>query len=59
MRSVELSSSPQVVDANNIAHFCQVLNGIAWDAGSRRLWLTGKRWPVIYQVELRAIVGVP
>lgn len=32
-----------------------VLNGIAWDAVGRRLWLTGKRWPVIYQIELQSI----
>jgi glutamine cyclotransferase len=38
-----------------IAHLLQVLNGIAWDAGARRLWLTGKRWPVIHQVELQSI----
>jgi glutamine cyclotransferase len=37
------------------AHGGQVLNGIAWDAVGRRLWLTGKRWPVIYQIELQSI----
>jgi glutaminyl-peptide cyclotransferase len=30
-----------------------VLNGIAYDPGPKRLWLTGKRWPVVYEVELR------
>ena len=27
-----------------------VLNGIAWDAGQRRLFVTGKRWPRLYQL---------
>ena len=29
-----------------------VLNGIAWDAGHRRLFVTGKNWPRLYQIRL-------
>lgn len=29
-----------------------VLNGIAFDREQGRLWLTGKKWPVIYQVSI-------
>lgn len=29
-----------------------VLNGIAWDAAGRRLFVTGKNWPRLYQIEL-------
>jgi glutaminyl-peptide cyclotransferase len=29
-----------------------VLNGIAWDGESHRLFVTGKNWPKIFQVEL-------
>ncbi len=29
-----------------------VLNGIAYDVEQRRLFVTGKRWPKIYQIEL-------
>lgn len=29
-----------------------VLNGIAWDADNKRLFVTGKFWPHLYQVEL-------
>jgi len=29
-----------------------VLNGIAWDADRRALWVTGKRWPWIYRLRL-------
>lgn len=29
-----------------------VLNGIAYDAANRRLYVTGKNWPRLYQIEL-------
>lgn len=29
-----------------------VLNGIAWDEKEKRLFVTGKKWPYVYQVEL-------
>lgn len=30
-----------------------VLNGIAWDAADERLFVTGKLWPWLYQIEIR------
>ncbi|WP_374585037.1 glutaminyl-peptide cyclotransferase [Pseudoduganella sp.] len=30
-----------------------VLNGIAYDAKTRRLFVTGKRWPKLFEIELR------
>ena len=30
-----------------------VLNGIAWDAKARRLFVTGKLWPTLFEVKLR------
>jgi len=32
-----------------------VLNGIAWDAESKRLFVTGKWWPKLYQIELKEV----
>ncbi|XP_071728937.1 glutaminyl-peptide cyclotransferase-like [Rutidosis leptorrhynchoides] len=29
-----------------------VLNGIAWDADEKRIFVTGKLWPKLYQIEL-------
>ena len=29
-----------------------VLNGIAWDAAGKRLFVTGKKWPHLYQITL-------
>lgn len=31
----------------------EVLNGIAYDAEGKRLFMTGKRWPFLYHVEIR------
>src|ERR671919_335346 len=30
----------------------EVLNGIAVDGESGRLWLTGKRWPTVFEVRI-------
>mmetsp|Transcript_30398 Transcript_30398/g.55117 ORF Transcript_30398/g.55117 Transcript_30398/m.55117 type:complete len:172 (+) Transcript_30398:3-518(+) len=29
-----------------------VLNGIAWDADNKRLFVTGKLWPELYEIEI-------
>jgi glutaminyl-peptide cyclotransferase len=29
-----------------------VLNGIAWDARGKRLFVTGKHWPKLFEIEL-------
>jgi len=31
----------------------EVLNGIAWDSAGARLFVTGKYWPWLYQIEVR------
>lgn len=36
-----------------------VLNGIAYDPGSKTFWVTGKFWPKIFQVELVAVPRPP
>jgi len=30
-----------------------VANGIAWDRKARRLFITGKNWPAIYEIKVR------
>ncbi|WP_338770702.1 glutaminyl-peptide cyclotransferase [Massilia sp. METH4] len=30
-----------------------VLNGVAWDAEHKRLFVTGKRWPKLFEIELK------
>ena len=34
-----------------------VLNGIAWDADSRRLFITGKYWPTLYEITYDGLSG--
>lgn len=34
-----------------------VLNGIAYDSDNDSFWLTGKKWPNMYEVTLRAVAG--
>jgi glutamine cyclotransferase len=36
-----------------------VLNGIAYDAAHDRLFVTGKRWPLIYEIKLTAQAATP
>ena len=31
----------------------EVLNGIAWDAENKRLFVTGKRWPRLFEIRVR------
>ena len=33
----------------------KVLNGIAYNPETQRFWLTGKLWPVVYEVELQPV----
>ena len=32
-----------------------VLNGIAWDAGAKRLFVTGKWWPTLFEIALEPV----
>ena len=33
----------------------EVLNGIAWNKATKTLWVTGKRWPTLYELKLNNI----
>ena len=41
--------TPENNDLNN------VLNGIAYDAENERLFVTGKRWPQLFEIKLKAV----
>ena len=53
LQKVDMSSLWPMKD--HPAHFDDdgqnVLNGIAWDEKGKRLFVTGKKWPYLYQVE--------
>jgi glutaminyl-peptide cyclotransferase len=36
-----------------------VLNGIAWDAATDRLFVTGKWWPRVFEIRVPALLGEP
>jgi glutamine cyclotransferase len=46
---VDVSALVTEVDANDSG---DVLNGIAVDPATGRLWLTGKRWPTLFEVRI-------
>lgn len=31
----------------------EVLNGIAWDSANKKMYITGKRWPKMFELEIR------
>ena len=39
-------------DRSNLDPTDAVLNGIAWDAEGRRLFVTGKNWPTLFEIRL-------
>lgn len=39
-------------DRSNLDPEDAVLNGIAWDAEARRLYVTGKNWPTLFEIRL-------
>jgi len=43
-----LKDRPAGFDSND-----KVLNGIAWDAKGKRLFVTGKKWPHLYQIRFQ------
>jgi glutamine cyclotransferase len=52
LQSVNLENLwPQAERPKNFDGENNVLNGIAWDAKGKRLFVTGKKWPWVYQVE--------
>jgi glutamine cyclotransferase len=50
---VDLSGITSKVMAENSVGRIDVLNGIAWDEVGGKLYITGKLWPKVYQIELR------
>jgi glutaminyl-peptide cyclotransferase len=43
---------PDLVRENHASPGADVLNGIAYDSANHRLYVTGKNWPHMYQIEL-------
>jgi glutamine cyclotransferase len=48
-----------LLESEDLAEPVGVLNGIAYDAGSGRLFVTGKLWPNLFEIELISSTGAP
>jgi glutamine cyclotransferase len=48
-----------LLEPEDYAEPVDVLNGIAYDAGGERLFVTGKLWPRIFEIELISPDGAP
>lgn len=48
-----ITPHPRLSDPN------AVLNGIAWDAVEGRLFVTGKRWPALFEIEVYRLLYLP
>ena len=46
-----------LLEPEDYAEPVDVLNGIAYDAGSERLFVTGKLWPKVFEIELISPTG--
>ncbi len=44
-----------IFNSSGYSRRLDVLNGIAWDAESKRLFVTGKWWPKLYQIEVKEV----
>jgi len=49
---IDLSPLVAKVRAEGADGMDDVLNGIAWDAAKRRLFVTGKNWPRLFEIRL-------
>jgi glutamine cyclotransferase len=47
---IDLTGLMTAADRDNASP--DVLNGIAWDGANKRLFVTGKRWPRLYEIRL-------
>ena len=48
-----------LLEPGDYAEPVDVLNGIAYDAGSQRLFVTGKLWPKLFEIEVLSPTGAP
>jgi glutamine cyclotransferase len=49
---LNLTGLLQQYDAKHITNSTDVLNGIAYDSATKKLYITGKRWPKVFEMRL-------
>ncbi|HMC99992.1 MAG TPA: glutaminyl-peptide cyclotransferase [Ferruginibacter sp.] len=50
---ISLTDLKQQYFANQITDRTDVLNGIAYDSTTRKMYITGKRWPSVFEIKLQ------
>lgn len=50
--NLNLGSILKLADKNKLVEGDDVLNGIAWDSIGGRLFVTGKRWPKLFEIKI-------
>lgn len=50
--NLNLGSILKLSDKRKLVEGDEVLNGIAWDATNKRLFVTGKRWPKLFEIKI-------
>ena len=45
----------ELLDRSERTDSTEVLNGIAYDSAARRLFVTGKRWPAIFEIRVKGL----
>lgn len=50
--SLNLGSILKLADKKKLVEGDEVLNGIAWDSINNRLFVTGKRWPKLFEIKI-------
>lgn len=50
--NINLGSILKLSDKKKLVEGDEVLNGIAWDSTNNRLFVTGKRWPKLFEIKI-------
>ncbi len=51
--SINLDGILHQFERNKLDKNDDVLNGIAWDASNQRMFVTGKRWPKLFEIKIK------
>ena len=38
------------------ASLVHIMQGIAWDKGTGKIWVTGKQWPGLHEVKITQVI---
>ena len=50
---IALPDLTQQYFANKVTERTDVLNGIAYDSTTKKMYITGKRWPLVFEIQVK------